>query len=382
MAWDQKTGYGRFCREIVSALLRMPAGYSFTLLMDAEADAPARAEAVRLIPAGDSTVRSLPNLVRLTRAIARIRADVWFFPSPLYFVPVPTHAPVLLAIHDTIPWCYPHMIFPSYMQRMAWNIKLRLALRQARHLITVSGHARDAIARYFRLPEGKINVISEAPSAMFKPLPDAAGMASISGRLGIPPSARMIIYHGALAQHKNLRTLVRVFNSLSREPAFGDLYLVIAGSQTGSNQGEFRALRSICSGTDRVKFPGSLDDCNLVLALNRATVAVLPSFDEGFGLTGLESVACGTPLIATHSSALPEVLGDAAVYFHPLDEKALSANLTRLLANPDYRRTLRQRGLERTASLSWDSSAMQLTEIFESVLAQKVSARRFQRAAG
>lgn len=362
----------------------MPTHYSFTLLMDGDADTPAGAEVVRVAAARDVSppVRTLPRLLGLARTVARVRADLWFFPSPLHFVPVFAGGPVLVAIHDTIPWRYPQLIFSSYAQRIAWSIKVRLAVQQASHLITVSGHARESVARQFRLPENAISIVGEAPAAIFRPVGDRAAMTAISARLGIPPLARMIIYHGALAPHKNLRALAKVFDRLSREFAFGDVYLVMVGSNTGSNRNELVALQSICNGLDRVRFPGALDDSELVLALNRATVAVLPSLDEGFGLTGLEAVACGTPLIATLSSALPEVLGDAADYFEPEDENALYAHLAGLLCDADRRNTLRERGLERTAALSWESGAARLITVFEAVLRPNGRPRRFQGRTG
>jgi glycosyltransferase involved in cell wall biosynthesis len=200
LAWNDKTGYGRFCREIVSALLRIPTRYRLTLLMNANASAPPGADIVRVSPA----------LPRLAWAIARVRADLWFFPSPLHFVPVIARAPVVVAIHDTIPWRYPELIFPSYRQRIAWRIKLRLAVQQASHVITVSDHARASVAGHFGLAESAISVVGEAPGAVFRPLTDGAALAAISERLGVPPQARMVLYHGALAPHKNLRALARV----------------------------------------------------------------------------------------------------------------------------------------------------------------------------
>jgi len=380
LAWNQKTGYGRYCRELVSALLRIPAPYSFTLLMEADAIAPPGAEVIRFVNPrrAGAPVRTLPSLLSLTRTIARAGMDLWFFPSPLNFVPVIARAAVVVAVHDTIPWRYPKSIFPSYAQRIAWNIKLRLAAQQSSRLITVSDHARKSVARHFRMPESAITIVGEAPAAIFRPLTDCPAMAAISERLAVPPLARMVVYHGAFAPHKNLRALARVFARLCREPRFSDVYLVMVGSQSGPNRVEFQALQAICHGLDRVRFPGVLEDHDLVLALNRATLAVLPSLEEGFGLTGLEAVACGTPVIATCSSALPDVLGDAAVYFEPQDENTLYAHVSGLLANSSRRHALRERGLERTASLSWESAAMRLMEVFDSVLARPGRARSFQ----
>ncbi len=360
LAWNRKTGYGRFCREIVSALLRLPGSRSFTLLMEADARAPAGADVIR-VP---------PGRIGLAWTIARTPVDLWFFPSPLHFVPVLRRVPVVVAVHDTIPWSYPRLIFPSYRKRLAWDVKLRLAVRQASHVVTVSGYARQSVARHFRIAESAISVVHGAPAAIFQPVPDKSKLDKISELLGIPPQSRVILYHGALAPHKNLLALARVFVRLCRELSFRDLYLVLVGAPDESNPKDFHALQRTCEGIGRVRFPGVLDDGSLVLALNRATVAVLPSLEEGFGLGGLEAAACGTPLIATRRSALPEVLGDAAVYFEPHDENALYSHLSELLADPVRRLVMRRQGLERAAVLSWETGAARLMEVFEALAAR------------
>jgi glycosyltransferase involved in cell wall biosynthesis len=355
---------------MISALLRVSKRCSFTLLMHPDIE-PLSGAAV--IPVGSgghdgSQPRPLFQALALARTIARTPADLWFFPSPLHFVPVITRSPVVVAIHDTIPRSYPRLIFPSSIQRAAWRIKLRLAVLQASHVVTVSDFALQSVARHFRLSAESISVVGEAPAPIFKPLADAAEVTAVSGRLGIPTQARMIIYHGALSPHKNLPTLVRAFGRLRQEPAFRDLHLVMVGSPGKSDGPAFQRLQDLCRGIQQVKLPGALDDRSLVLALNRATLAVLPSLEEGFGLTGLEAAACGTPLVATRLSALPEVLGDAAVYFEPLDEEALYGHMASLLTDPARRLAMRERGLARAASLTWDNQATRLMDVFESVL--------------
>lgn len=369
LAWGQQTGYGRFCREMTSALLRISTRCSFSLLMDPEVEPPPGAAVIPFGSRHDGLQsHTVPRAIALARTIARVPPDLWFFPSPLHFVPVITRSPIVVAIHDTIPWSYPELIFPSYLQRVAWRIKLRLAVLQASHVVTVSDYARKSVARHFRLPAKSISVVGEAAAPIFKQVADDAALAAVSERLGIPPQARMIIYHGALAPHKNLPTLVKAFGRLCQDPAFSDVHLVMVGSPGKSDEPSFRGLQGLCRGIQQVKLPGALDDRSLVLALNRATIAVLPSLEEGFGLTGLEAVACGTPLVATRLSALPEVLGDAAVYFEPLDEETLFSHMAGLLADPKRRFEVSELGLARAASLTWDKQARRLIDVFESVL--------------
>jgi glycosyltransferase involved in cell wall biosynthesis len=340
-------------------------------LMEPQICAPSGAEVVRLSPFGDGEgpARPLMGLMRLAWTIARMPVDAWYFPSPLTFVPILSRARMLITVHDTLPWRYPHFIFGNRIQELGWRLKLALAIRQTARLVTVSNHARESLAGYFGIPASAIRVVSEAPAAVFKPDLDPMAIAQLSERIGLPAQARAIVYHGALAPHKDLRTLVGAFARLSREPRFSDVYLVLTGSELGHHS-QVDSLKAMCPDLDRVKLPGSLNDGDLALLLNRAMLAVLPSLDEGFGLTGLEAVACGAPLVATRSSALPEVLGDGALYFTPGDRDGLYSHMVALTTDVEKRRMLRERGLERIATLSWASAAEKLMSIFEEVFTE------------
>jgi glycosyltransferase involved in cell wall biosynthesis len=371
LAWNRRNGYGRYCRELVSALLLLPTRYSFTLLMEPGTGAPPGADIVRSSSYGNGNgdARSLQELIRLVRTIARTPVDAWFFPSPLTFVPVLSRARMLIAIHDTIPWRYPHLIFSNRVQQLAWRLKLGLAIRQTTRVITVSNHARESIAHYFAMPTSSIRVVGEAPAAVFRAGLAATAIEMLSERIGLPTQARTIVYHGAPAPHKDLPTLIGAYERLCREPQFSDVYLVLAGSDVGQNS-SLDSLRARCEGLQRVKFLGLMDDDDLALLLNRATIAVLPSLDEGFGLTGLEAVACGAPLIATQSSALPEVLGDGAAYFTPGDCDGLYSRIVSLMIDENQRSGLRERGLAKIATLSWVDAAERLMSVFEEVLTE------------
>jgi glycosyltransferase involved in cell wall biosynthesis len=354
---------------LVSALLVLPKRHRFTLLMESETSAPAGAQVVRFASrrnVNGGAMRPPMELLRLAWTITRTPVDAWFFPSPLTFVPVLSRTRMLIAIHDTIPWRYPHYIFSSRAQQIAWRLKLALAVRQTASVLTVSNHARASLAGYFEMPVSTIRVVGEAPAAVFKPNLDPTMIAALCEQIGLPAKARIIVYHGAFAPHKDLRTLIGAFARLCREPEFSDVHLVLAGSDDSVNgRREKRSLEAMCALIDRVIFPGSLDDADLALLLNRATLAVLPSLDEGFGLTGLEAAACGAPLVATQSSALPEVLGNGAVYFTPGDREELCSHLVTVLTDAGQRRELREQGLKRIANLSWATEAERLLSVFE-----------------
>ena len=373
LAWNDRTGYGRYCRELSTALVGIASRYSFTMLMDRDACAPRGVETVRMADPrslGNST-RTLNGLWRLSWAVSQMPVDMWFFPSPLNFVPIVSRAPVVVTIHDTIPWRYPDLIFDHLGEQLAWRIKLGVAMRQAARIVTVSNHARQSMARRFGLDSETIAVVGEAPAAAFAPRFNPAATSALLKRLQLPLGARLIVYHGGFSPHKNLRTLVGAFSRLHHETAFSDAHLVLVGSAPGTPRMEFQALEARCRQLGRVRFAGALDDDDLALLLSHATLAVLPSLDEGYGLTGLEAAACGAPLIATRFSALPEVLGDGASYFDPHDEDALYSNLIGLLNDAELRASLREHALERVAALSWAAAATRLLEVFDAVAAAR-----------
>ncbi len=124
-------------------------------------------------------------------------------------------------------------------------------------------------------------------------------------------------------------------------------------------------LRTLAArGGGRVVFSGRLSDQAVAGVMRLAQALVLPSLDEGFGLPGIEAAACGTAVVATRNSALPDILGDAALYIDPADGAALQAALARVLDDPDLRASLGARAAERARLLTWDAAARSLLDIF------------------
>ena len=370
LAWNDRSGYGRYCRELVFAATEVSSRYAMTLVAPDDCAIPGIAT-VRL--AGARSVgnppRTMRAMLRLRRTMASMPVDMWFFPSPLNFVPMVSRVPFVIAIHDTIPWRFPELIFDNHAQRIAWRLKLRAAMRRATRIVTVSNHARESIAQRFGLDRERISIVGEAPAPVFRVCKSAAETSPLLERLGLPLDARLVVYHGAFSPHKNLPMLVDAYARLACEAEFSDVLLVMVGAPPTSRREEFENLQRMCRRLARVCFTGALEDAELARLLNRATVAVLPSLDEGFGLTGLEAAACGAALIATQNSALPEVLGEGAIYFDPRAGDALRADLARLLSSSEHRAKLRAIALPRIAALSWKKAAAQLIEIFDEIVA-------------
>jgi glycosyltransferase involved in cell wall biosynthesis len=222
-----------------------------------------------------------------------------------------------------------------------------------------------------RIDAGRVRIVGEAAADAFCVTADADGAARERRRAGVPDAARLVVYHGGFAPHKNLERLVRVFARMAVTPRFGDVHLVLSGATIEQQAvGERWAASCGEAAAGRIHICARLDDRSLAALINGATMAVLPSLEEGFGLTGIEAAACGAPLAATRNSAMPEALGDAAVYFDPLDEASLEASMARLLDDQALRERMRAAGLEAVRRLTWDRAATQLLAVFDEVEAE------------
>lgn len=381
--WANTRGYGRFTRELLKAAAELPGGHTFTLVVDdsVSPDAiPPRVNCIRVrlrvSPAQAASAtgrRSLADMRAMGRALGAQSADCVFFPSVYTYTPVLTRAPVVVCFHDVIPERYPHLVFATSRARLFWTLKTRAAIRQASKIVTVSGHARGEIAEQFRLAPGDIDIIPEAPSAAFSSNADAElGRASLE-TLGLHRDTPFVMYVGGLAPHKNLGLLIDAAVSLRRS-ACAALVLLVVGDYTHDVfRTAYPELRQQVqrAGADCVFFTGPLDDATLAGLMRITQALVLPSFDEGFGLPGVEAAACGAPVVATKHSALPDVLGDGALYFDPADGEALERTLHEVLADQTLRSQLAARGAERARRLTWTAAAERLLAILDSVAAKR-----------
>ena len=189
--------------------------------------------------------------------------------------------------------------------------------------------------------------------------------------MNIPTNARYLVYVGGFSPHKNLLMLLDVFQELTSRDALRDLRLVLVGDYAGD---PFFSCYSLLQ--DRVKkdgleeavlFTGRLEDQDVVTLLNSAAALVLPSFCEGFGLPGVEAAACGTAVVATTESPLPELLGDGVLAVSPNDRAAWLHALEQVLVDPSLRNRIRESAIAAARRLSWQVSAKQLLAVFEEV---------------
>jgi glycosyltransferase involved in cell wall biosynthesis len=395
--WSNVRGYGRYARELVGALVERVHGESLgtvRLYLDRQtANAcvlPPNAEVVvadtrhaASSAARDGGGRSLADLWAYRSAVAS-NLDVFFFPSIYSYFPLRRGVPAVVAVHDAIPEAFPQLVFPRWRERLLWRLKVRAALRRADRLVTVSSFARGEVLHHHRLDPARVDVVLEAPAAVFSPPPRGPDPAVLA-LYGLAPGLPFFLYVGGLAPHKNLEAAIDAVAALGDEPGGADACLVLAGDHARdvflTNAAEL-ASRMAALPPGKVRVIGFVPDEALVHLYAAARATVLPSFAEGFGLPVFEAAACGGATIATRASAAPELLGDDCLLVDPHRPGELLQAMRRVLNDGALRERLGAGGRRRTEALSWRRSAAVLLEVLQGVAADRPATRRAAAGSG
>lgn len=377
--WSNRRGYGRFTRELVSRMVAEHPRHEFVLVLDQRtAAAAALPEGARRQIAYTSEqptraasaegARSPLDLLRLSRAASAAAADVFFFPAVYTFYPLLRRTPCVVTFHDTIAEDHPELIFPTARGRWLWRTKCWLARRQARRLLTVSEDAKSRIAAAFAYPAAAIDVITEGPGTAFRPLADVDTQRAAVLRSGLPTGVPLLLYVGGISPHKNLATLLEAVARIGSTRAW---HLALVGDHESDSfygcYGKLLEQRNRLGLEARVTFTGFVPDADLALLYNAASLLVLPSWAEGFGLPAVEAMACGLPVAASRRGSLPEVVGTAGSLFEPGDVGGMAAALARILEDAGLRERMRAEGLQRAAAYSWSRAAAETLSVLEGV---------------
>lgn len=254
----------------------------------------------------------------------------------------------ITTIYDAISFVYPELV-PSARARILIKLFHRLAIGASDTVLTISQSAADDLARTFPAVRSKLRVIPLAADAAFTPKSDAEQRA-IRARFGI--AGRFAFYIASNKPHKNLPRLIEAWGAA--QPL--DAQLVVAGHQD-PRYPEARQRATALGLDQRVTFIGSIDDAAAAALHSACDAFVYPSLYEGFGLTPLEAMSCGAPVVCSNSSSLPEVVGDAAVQFDPTQPGEIAAALRRVLEDAGLRGELRAKSLMQAKRFSWARAA-------------------------
>jgi glycosyltransferase involved in cell wall biosynthesis len=364
-SWENRRGYGRFARNALSRLVELDGqtSYAFVVEDGSPAELPGERLAVKLSrspaeAASADSYRPPADLLRLAAAVTRARFDAFLFPSVYTYFPS-VGAPTIVGVHDLIADDFPELTVPSRRARTFWQIKQRAAVKLAKRLFTVSESARREISLRLRVPPDKLAVVPEAPDPVFTPRP-AEEIEREKQAVGLAAGDRYLLFAGGISPHKNVETLVDAFARIE------GLKLVLAGALDDaylSSAGSVRRRIEERGVQDKVLLPGYVSDDALASLYSGATVVVLPSLAEGFGLPAVEAAACGAPVVLSDIPAHRETMGEEALFFPARDSARLAEQIHQLLGSDELRRSLAARGQQRVARYSWDAAAEALRNL-------------------
>jgi glycosyltransferase involved in cell wall biosynthesis len=289
--------------------------------------------------------------VLFPRLAAASGAPVWHVP---YFAPPLMHArPVVTTIHDVI-----QLVFPEYATAplvRLYNRLVAMGARRAEAILADSEASKRDIVRLLGVSEARVRVVYLAPDESVSRSVSSAEIVMLRQKYRL--AERYVLYYGGLLKHKNVAALLRAFAELQDL----DVQLAISGAVRNT---ELPQLAEGLGIADRVRFIGFAPDEDKPALLRGAACFAYPSLYEGFGLNPLEALACGTPVVCSNRSSLPELMGNAALMVDPGEEGSLSEALRRVLADAALRADLVARGPAQAAKFSWQRCARETYEAY------------------
>jgi glycosyltransferase involved in cell wall biosynthesis len=285
------------------------------------------------------------------------------FHGPASLIPFrKDHCGLIVTIHDLVAFLFPETIPRKYGAYMRYL--LRQAVKKADKIIAVSHHTKEDLIRILKVSPEKIVVIYEASSPIFHPDDRKSVQSRLKQQYGI---SQKFIYHlGNIEPRKNLIVLLEAFTLVCRE--LGPEYQLVVSGQKGWLTGSLNRFFKNYSMRDQVFFTGYVPVDHIPLFMNGAELFVFPSLYEGFGLPVLEAMSCGTPVISSNRSSIPEIIGSAGVLVDPTNVRELADRIIELLRNPEERRRLSQLGIDRASQFSWTEAARQTLNVYRSVM--------------
>lgn len=281
----------------------------------------------------------------------------------------------------TVPDLIPFVLNEKKIDRLLLNLRFKewlwvKSLRKADRIITFSENSKKDIMKLLVIPEEKIEVIYLSADTRFGPVRDRQVIAEIMGRYSV--NQKFVLYVGGFSGHKNIERLIRAFYQLSL-PSDDEWQLVLAGKLPDEKienaddrtiNEPVRKIRSLVTklGLDaKVIFTGFVPEKDLPALYSAASIFVFPSLYEGFGLPPLEAMACGTPVVASNSSSLPEVIGDAGVLVNPFSIDEITSAVRSVLKNKSRQREMSCKGVERAKRFSWEETARKTLKVYRQV---------------
>jgi glycosyltransferase involved in cell wall biosynthesis len=315
---------------------------------------------MRSVPLSDRALAVLWHRLQLPLWVELVTGSVDIFHSPDFVLPPVRRARTMLTVHDLSFMRYPECADAHL--RAYLNKVVPRSVRRADLVLADSQHTKDDLAELLDVDADRIEVIYPGVEERFRPIGDKATLEEVRKRYSLPP--RFVLGLGTLQPRKNFTRLIEAYSLLITHYPF--LQLVIVGGKGWLYEEIFAAVEELGL-EEKVIFAGFVADGDLPALYNLADLFVFPSLYEGFGLPPLEAMACGTPVITSNASSLPEVVGEAGLMVEATDVKALAEAMKRVLEDDVLREGMIAKGLEQARQFTWQKAAAKLLNLYEAM---------------
>jgi glycosyltransferase involved in cell wall biosynthesis len=357
-------GINRYIYSLLLALPQVDGRNRYTAFLGEERMRGQSLSALSLRFSRLPTVKPVVRILweQLIQPFELLKENIDLLHSMAYALPLACPARSVVTVHDLSFLLFPQAF--NRAKRLYLTAATRQAVRQADAVIAVSASTRRDVVRLLGVPEEKVAVVPNGIDETFRPIADRGRLEARRQERSLPE--HNILSVGTLEPRKNAETLIRAYAQLKRVSAIPHK-LILAGGLGWRYEGLFALVEELGLQGD-VLFPGFIPYDELPLWYNVADLFVYPSLYEGFGLPPLEAMACGVPVIASHASSLPEVVGDAGFLVDPLDVEGLAEAMARVLGDGALRAEMRKRGLARAGQFSWLEAARGTARVYDRVL--------------
>lgn len=348
-------GIGRYMKCLTESMVAHTPEHEYLLIMppggENLVDAP---KAEKISPR--LKYYSVREQIELPRILSRRKIDLLH--SPHFLLPLVRPCPAVATIHDVI-YLACRQDLPSRAGRIYYRAMMNACARLATRIITDSEYSRKEIVRYLRADPAKIEVIYPGIDPGFCRVTDSVRLDAVRARYGIDRDYALCV--GIYKPRKNHAGLLQAFRRLLDGGSLAQL--VIAGPMA---EGEplLRRLAAELGIAEHVVFTGFVDEPELRALYSAARVCACPSFYEGFGFTVLEAMACGAPVVCSFAASLPEVAGEAALYFDPYNPEQMASQLHRVFSDAALRASLMEQGRLNLQRFNWADTARQTLAVY------------------
>jgi glycosyltransferase involved in cell wall biosynthesis len=353
-------GISWYINNLLQNLAQVAPDMQFTAFLH---DQAFRNQAMRLQFSRWSTHRPIIRILweQLIQPYALYRTKTDLLHAMAFVAPVIVPCPFVVTVYDLSFLRFPETFRPFnrwYLKQFTTH-----SVNRARAVIAISESTRQDVINLLGKPAAQVHTIYCGVDDNFRPLP-ATEVERFKIKRGLPDE--FILYLGTLEPRKNIAGLIRAYAAWrSKDPTAP--HLVIAGGK-GWYYEEIFALVEIFNMADAIHFPGYIPQPELPLWYNAATLFAYPSHFEGFGLPVLEAMACGTPVITSNVSSLPEVVGTAGELVDPTDSDSITNALVRVMTDADMRASMSRMGMIQSANFNWHTTARETADIYRNVI--------------